>query len=481
MILRILKHPFLLLFFWLLSQQMQAQQVTPVDTVKRPWLAAAEVAGLNLGLLAFDHYVLDAAYAKVTMHTLTRNLKLQDWWWEHDLPYTNLLEHPYHGSLFYDASRANGMNFWASSAFTIGGSLMWEIAGECEMLSISDMAATSLGGIAIGEVLYRTSDLVLDNSTRGGARFGRELAAGLLNPMRGLNRLLSGEAWKVRSLPQGYSAVKTSPVDLTVVVGGRHVQANGVNETKMNTGFLYANMTYGEWAEVTTNKPYDQFEARVRMVVGSHQNLFNEASIMGRITARQLQEDSHSATALGLYQHFNYHYTDKVDGGERPYMVSEVAAAGPGLVWGYEAPDGRVSIGQGLFADGILMGASPDDYKGRFHSLYSFGSGFGLKYHGWLKMPRRLKLDIKADFYKLYTWIGYEEQGEKGVFADKGAQGDAGNVSMLVAQPTLNVNISRKLGVFVGASYYYRDRYYKHHDDVRSHTWEWTAELSYNL
>ena len=71
--------------------------------------------------------------------------------------------------------------------------------------------------------------------------------------------------------------------------------------------------------------------------------------------------------------------------------------------------------------------------------------------------------------------------GEKGVFADKGAQGDAGNVSMLVVQPTLNVDISRELGIFVGASYYHRDRHYKHHDDVRSHTWEWTAGLSYNL
>lgn len=459
---------------------MQAQQVIPVDTVKRPWLAAAEVAGLNVGLLAFDHYVLDAAYAKVTMHTLTRNLKLQDWWWEHDLPYTNLLEHPYHGSLFYNAARANGMNFWASSAFSIGGSLMWEIAGECEMLSISDMAATSLGGIAIGEVLYRTSDLVLDEGARGGARFGRELAAGLLNPMRGLNRLLTGEAWKMRRLPQGHHDAE-KPVDLTVAVGARHVQTNGVNEAKMNTGFLYADMRYGAWAEVTTNKPYDQFEAQVRLVAGSHQNLFNDASILGRITARQLQEGKQSATAIGLYQHFNYHYTDKVDEGERPYMVSEVAAVGPGLVWAYESPDERVSIGQGLFADGILMGASPDDYKGRYHSLYSFGSGFGLKYRGWLKMPRRFRLDLRADYYRLYTWIGYEEQGEKGVFADKGAQGDAGNVSMLVVQPSINVNILNNLGLFVGASYYHRNRHYTHHEDVNAHTWELTLGIAYQI
>jgi hypothetical protein len=455
----------------------KAQQTVVTDSVKRPWLAAAEVAGLNVGLLAFDHYVLDGAYAKVTMHTLTRNLKLQDWWWEHDLPYTNLLEHPYHGSLFYNAARANGMNFWASSAFTIGGSLMWEIAGECEMLSISDMAATSLGGIAIGEVLYRTSGMVLDDGARGSERFGRELAAGLLNPMRGLNRLFTGQAWKVRSGPSRYHDIQAFPVDLTVSTGIRDVHTSGKHKVDMSTAYLSARMDYGDWAEVTHNRPYDQFEARVRMVVGDHQNLFNEASVMGRITARQLQEGKQSATAIGLYQHFNYYYTDKVDEGERPYMVSEVAAVGPGLVWAYESPDERVNIGQGLFADGILMGASPDDYKGRYHSLYSFGSGFGLKYRGWLKMPRRLQLDLLADFYRLYTWIGYEEQGEKGVFSEKGAQGDVGNVSMLVLRPTLNVNLYKNLGVQVSAAYYHRNRHYKHHEDVKAHTWELTAGL----
>ena len=456
----------------------KAQQTVVTDSVRRPWVAAAEVVGLNAGIWAFDYFVLDGAYSKVTAHTLSRNIKLKDWWWEHDLPYTNLLEHPYHGSLFYNAARANGLNFWASSAFTIGGSLVWEIAGECEMLSISDMFSTSLGGIAIGEVLYRASDLVLDDADRGGKRFGRELAATLLNPMRGLNRLLTGDAWRVRTQPHRYHDAQALPVDLVVAVGGRSVSSHGTNVSKMGTGFLYANMNYGKWSEVVEKRPYDQFQASVRLVAGNHQNIFNEASILGRITAQQLREGKQSATAVGLYQFFNYHYTDVVDNGERPYMLSEVASVGPGLVWEYEAPNGKVNVGQGVFADGILMGASQDDYRGRYHSNYSFGSGFGLKYRGWLKMPDRLRLDMNADFYRLFTWIGYEEQGEKEVFKEKGAQGDVGNVSMLVLRPSLNVKLINNLGVFVGADYYYRSRHYRHHEDVKTHTWDLTAGVS---
>ena len=63
----------------------------------RPWLALAEAEGINLGLLAFDHYVLDATYAQVTMNTVSRNVKLGEWFWDSDLAYTNLFEHPYHG------------------------------------------------------------------------------------------------------------------------------------------------------------------------------------------------------------------------------------------------------------------------------------------------------------------------------------------------------------------------------------------------
>lgn len=62
----------------------------------------------------------------------------------------------------------------------------------------NEIIATPIGGAALGEVFYRSSDLILDDRATGGERFGRELAAFILNPMRGISRVITGEAWKKR-------------------------------------------------------------------------------------------------------------------------------------------------------------------------------------------------------------------------------------------------------------------------------------------
>lgn len=76
---------------------------------------------------------------------------------------------------------------------------MWELFMESEYPSTNDILATPIGGMALGEVLYRTSDLVLDDRQRGARRAGREIAALLLSPMRGLTRFITGRAWQPRT------------------------------------------------------------------------------------------------------------------------------------------------------------------------------------------------------------------------------------------------------------------------------------------
>ncbi len=127
---------------------------TPVSPPQRrhPWRAAAEVAGINGGLLLFDRYVLDGAYSHVTLHTLRRNLRLNHWFWDSNLFYTNLVEHPYQGNMFYNAARSNGLNGLESSVLTLAGDLVWEVMGENELPSVNDAIATFAGGIAISAI-----------------------------------------------------------------------------------------------------------------------------------------------------------------------------------------------------------------------------------------------------------------------------------------------------------------------------------------
>ena len=58
-----------------------------------------------------------------------------------------------------------------------------------------------LGGVALGEVMYRTSSAILSNEATGAERFGREIAGLFLNPIRGFNRVITGRAFRVRSNP----------------------------------------------------------------------------------------------------------------------------------------------------------------------------------------------------------------------------------------------------------------------------------------
>ncbi len=96
----------------------------------------------------------------------------------------------YSGTLSYNAGRANGYNYYQSFAFAIGGSLMWEYFGENTRPSYNDIINTPIDGAFLGEVLCRLSSNILDDRTRGTERVFREIAGGLINPIRGFNRLL---------------------------------------------------------------------------------------------------------------------------------------------------------------------------------------------------------------------------------------------------------------------------------------------------
>ena len=128
---------------------------------KHFWRAAGEMFDLNVGLWAFDRYVLDGHYARISWNTIKANFK-NGFDWDNDHLSTNMFAHPYHGSLYFNAGRANGFNFWQSELFALGGSAMWEMFMESEYPSKNDIIATPIGGAALGEVFYRTSDLVLD-------------------------------------------------------------------------------------------------------------------------------------------------------------------------------------------------------------------------------------------------------------------------------------------------------------------------------
>ena len=92
---------------------------------------------------SFDRYIVKEDWAYINGHTIKSNFKKGPVW-DTDQFTTNLFSHPYHGSLYFNAARSNGMNFWQSAPFAAGGSLMWEFFMENEPPSINDYAGDNV-------------------------------------------------------------------------------------------------------------------------------------------------------------------------------------------------------------------------------------------------------------------------------------------------------------------------------------------------
>lgn len=165
----------------------------PVATQPKRFLpAAAGVVLLEVLPWGFDRYVNKSDFSYISFDTIKENFKT-GFQYDRDHFRINQSSHPYQGGLFFDSARSNGYGFWESGLFAMAGSLIWECCMENTAPSINDFVNTTLGGMTRGEVAHRASVLILDNTAGGANRLWREIAAGIINPVGAINRLLRGE------------------------------------------------------------------------------------------------------------------------------------------------------------------------------------------------------------------------------------------------------------------------------------------------
>jgi hypothetical protein len=153
---------------------------------------AYEIPAFQLLLNRFDHYAIDAATYPSPITNFRENLHRQ-WIVDNDKFSTNQFLHPYQGSVYQGLARSAGLGFWEASAYTFGGSLLWEQSGENTAPSINDQIATGIGGNFLGEPLFRLSSLVLETCANWRLSWPCELGAAVISPATGFNRLVYGK------------------------------------------------------------------------------------------------------------------------------------------------------------------------------------------------------------------------------------------------------------------------------------------------
>ncbi|MBQ6209859.1 MAG: DUF3943 domain-containing protein [Prevotella sp.] len=453
-------------------------RLTASMAVKRPWLAAMETLGINLLVHGFDRFVMNEEFAQVNLHTIHNNFK-KGFVWDNDQFSTNLFAHPYHGNLYYNTARSNGLSFWQSAPYSLCGSLMWEFFGEIEPPAINDLMATTAGGICIGEITHRISDIILNDRSIGFRRFLREAAATIVNPMKGLNRIISGKAWRVSAI--GNEPRRAFPLDFSLSLGSRYLADDGGMFRGEHNPYLNMYLEYGDPLNTNGEKhPYDFFDAEVTFGLSSNQPLINALHLMGRIWASPTIERKGAKMEIGVYQHFNYFDSKPVKDGTNltPYRISEAAAAGPGIIFSFPEVGSLSSFEQRLFLSGILLGGTKSDYYNVIDRDYNMGSGFSVKSKTHMEMRHFGRFILNVHYYAIYTWKGYENKDLSTVNPlYLNAQGDKGNARLLVVSPMCEMDLKGPWGIIISGSYFSRKTHYKYYDDVAARTFELKAGI----
>ena len=268
---------------------------------RRPLGAIWQTLAVNLVINRTNAWLFGWEFGHVGFESWSRNLQ-RGWKWDGTQFAVNMFAHPYHGSLYHGAARANCLNYWESIPVVFLGSWTWEYLGETHRASLNDFYMTGFSGPALGEILYRASWLVLDEEAEGLGRFGRELAALIINPVGGLNRLARGQWFRqgtnpVDRIPEAYS--------VSVKVGGRQVEETLPGRPPQRSPTLLVDVTMGDVFETEPRAPFDVVEFRAQISRdGSGLNLLRT---LGRLYGNELTSpDSWHRHQLVINQRFDY-------------------------------------------------------------------------------------------------------------------------------------------------------------------------------
>lgn len=261
---------------------------------------AAEVLTLQLIPWYFNRNVAVDSTAVLSVGAWRRNLVL-GFEWDPGNFETNMFMHPVHGNLYFNAGRTNGYSFFESSALAWAGSLMWEMFGENNRPAINDWINTSMGGITIGEVVWRGSRALLDNRATGTARAWRELGHFFVNPVGAFNRLWRGETMRVGANPDGRFP---SSFRSALFFGIRSVGDTSVPESGRNIPYVDLRFAYGDHLR-DLDHPFDAFTVHVE-INGSRAHTVARVRVDGTLYGKLWKESARARHVFGVEQHYDY-------------------------------------------------------------------------------------------------------------------------------------------------------------------------------
>jgi hypothetical protein len=361
----------------------------------RFWRTTLEMVGFNLIMTLYGKYIMnpDDHGFDVSFESIGENLK-NGFEWDDNSFSANNFRHPYQGSLYYGGARANGYSFYQSSLFAFGGSWLFEYTGEAHHPSVNDWINTAVGGITLGEGLYRLSDMVLDNTATGSGRTWREVGGMALSPMRGLNRLITGEAFAVHANPPNrrpeYFAGEMR-------FGMRTLGEDNLWTSAASKPYVSADLIYGDPFQVTGGKPFDHFTFGLQVNFNNRPHGLGRLESQGMIHARDFSRSETVHHIAGAFLHFDYLDNEAYEYGGQSLSASFLSE--------FRTSERFVAVTD-LHLQGIILGATKSDYFSLSGREYDYGPGAGYKLGAGFWLDGREFLALRQEGYWIHSING---------------------------------------------------------------------------
>jgi len=274
----------------------EAGRRCPGCPVRRLVLPYLESIGLDAFYNTLNRVQSDGT-ANVSFTSVWHNLR-HGFEWDENGWGVNQIGHPYQGSNYFTSARAHGLTFWESTPVAAFGSATWEFLAENNRASLNDLVNTTLGGIALGEVMHRIGWLIRDPAQTGKGRGRKEMIAMAVDPMGGLQRLTSGDRKRVAPKPDGMI-----PSSVTTRGGAGVVwQGRNVREARSSAQpFLEMDMDYGDVRNGRSKVPFEAFTLEFTAGGGSPVSL---ANVRGRYFGAPFGKDGKAQ--FSIFQTFDY-------------------------------------------------------------------------------------------------------------------------------------------------------------------------------
>jgi len=395
------------------------------------WIPAAEVVGALVLTWSIDRYIIKGDYAYIGLSTWKSNIN-EGWEWDKDRFGINFIGHPYSGTLSFNAGRSNGYNYFQSFTFAVGGSLMWEYFGENTRPSYNDVINTPINGAFLGEILYRLSSNILDDRTRGAERVFREIAAGLVDPVRGFNRLLQGKT----SRKTNKEVYQKEPLNISLFAGIHRIndESQGFFGPGTSSVMLNTQLDYGNPFEVRSRKPYDFFKLRIDLDFGVGRKIVDNITGYGILFGKNLQLGK-MAMLLGGFQYYDYWDSKSFELGTIGFgagLFTKLPLSTRTILYT------NVHLAAVPFAgNSTLFG--PDTSQVRD---YTFGYGYEGKFESTLNLGKYGTASFIYYYYMIHTEVGV-----------------TGDNYISILKPRITVKLYKNLSIGYEHSIYFNDRY----------------------